>query len=107
MTAFNTYRFASTIDATSYVYASEIFPTPVRAKGMAISVAGLFLGSIIILVAAPAAFANIRWKYFLVFVSASAVLALVLFFLFPEVSCLICFSLDIPLNQYTDQPKVS
>ncbi|KAJ9611200.1 hypothetical protein H2200_004383 [Cladophialophora chaetospira] len=76
--------FSSTLDATSYVYPSEIFPTPVRAKGMAVSVAGLFLGSILILVAAPTAFANIGWKYFLVFVSASTVMAVVVFFLFPE-----------------------
>ncbi|KAK6364416.1 hypothetical protein LTS17_012181 [Exophiala oligosperma] len=76
--------FASTLDATSYVYPSEIFPTPVRAKGMAVSVAGLFLGSIIILVAAPTAFAHIRWKYFLVFVCASTVMAIVIFLLFPE-----------------------
>lgn len=79
-------RFSSTLDATSYVYPSEIFPTPVRAKGMAISVAGLFLGSILILVAAPTAFEKIKWKYFLVFVCASFVMAFVVFFLFPEVS---------------------
>lgn len=78
--------FASTLDATSYVYPSEIFPTSVRAKGMAVSVAGLFLGSILILVAAPTAFAKIRWKYFLVFVCASTVMAVVVYFLFPEVS---------------------
>lgn len=53
---------------------------------MAISVAGLFLGSILILVAAPTAFERIRWKYFLVFVCASSVMVLVVYLLFPEVS---------------------
>jgi energy-converting hydrogenase Eha subunit A len=79
------FRFSSTLDATTYVYPSEIFPTPVRAKGMAVSVAGLFLGSIIILVAAPTAFERIKWKYFLVFVCASSVMSAVVYFFFPEV----------------------
>jgi hypothetical protein len=85
-TVFDLIRFSSTLDATSYVYPSEIFPTPVRAKGMAVSVAGLFLASIVILVPAPTAFANIQWRYFLVFVCASTIMAFVVYFMFPEVS---------------------
>lgn len=41
--------FASTIDATSYIYASEIFPTPVRAKGLSLSISGLFLSALALL----------------------------------------------------------
>lgn len=78
--------FSSTIDATSYVYPSEIFPTPIRAKGMAVSAAGLFLASLVILVPAPQAFANIHWKYFLVFVCLSFVMVPIVLLLFPEVS---------------------
>ncbi|RFU72858.1 mfs transporter, sp family, sugar:h+ symporter [Trichoderma arundinaceum] len=76
--------FSSSIDATTYVFPSEIFPTPARAKGMAVSVAGLFLASLLILVPAPTAFANIQWKYYLLFISMSSVMIIVVYFLFPE-----------------------
>jgi sugar porter (SP) family MFS transporter len=49
------------IDASTYVYGSEIWPTHLRAKGFAVSIAGLFTGSLILLVSAPTAFANIGW----------------------------------------------
>ncbi|KAK7905615.1 hypothetical protein LTR67_000338 [Exophiala xenobiotica] len=78
--------YASTLDATTYVYSSEVFPTPMRAKGMAVSISGLFLGGLLILEPAPTAFASIHWKYFLVFVCASSVMLVVVHFLFPEVS---------------------
>lgn len=41
--------FSSSVDATSYIYAAEIFPTPVRAKGLAVSISGLFIATIIFL----------------------------------------------------------
>ncbi|CRG91746.1 Putative polyol transporter 2 [Talaromyces islandicus] len=63
--------FSVTCDATSYIYASEIFPTPVRAKGLSISVAGLFVATIIFLQCAPTAFAQIGWKYYTVFISCT------------------------------------
>jgi hypothetical protein len=44
------------------VYVSEIFPTHIRAKGMAASVSGYFLSLLIYLEAGPTAFANIQWK---------------------------------------------
>jgi hypothetical protein len=34
--------FASCVDATSYVYCSEIFPTHLRTSGVAASIFGLF-----------------------------------------------------------------
>lgn len=76
--------FSSTCDATSYIYASEIFPTPVRAKGLAISVSGLFVATIIFLQAAPTAFAAIGWKYYIVFIVITTLIAIAVFFYFPE-----------------------
>ncbi|EHK42563.1 uncharacterized protein TrAtP1_002416 [Trichoderma atroviride] len=76
--------FSSTSDATSYIYASEIFPTPLRAKGLAVSVSGLFVATIIFLQVAPTAFATIGWKYYLVFLIISAVCAVVFYFYYPE-----------------------
>lgn len=84
--------FYGFLDAASYVYCSEIFPTSVRAHGMGFAVSGLFLSNIrkfcsvfhidsrkslkvtnirrFILVytqVAPTAFDTIGWKFFLVF----------------------------------------
>lgn len=78
--------FSSFYDATSYVYSSEIFPTPVRAKGLAVSVSGLFVATIIFLSGAPTAFAAISWKYYIVFIACSIVFAIIAFLYFPEVS---------------------
>jgi hypothetical protein len=47
------------------VYVSEIFPTHIRSKGMALSISGYFLSLLIYLEASPTAFANIQWKYVL------------------------------------------
>ena len=76
--------YSSTADATSYIYSSEIFPTPVRAKGLAISVSGLFVATIIFLEAAPTAFAHIGWKYYTVFIAVSSVMVVVILLWFPE-----------------------
>ncbi|KAK3660338.1 hypothetical protein LTR56_000714 [Elasticomyces elasticus] len=76
--------FSSSVDATSYIYASEIFPTPARAKGMSISVSGLFVATIIFLQAAPTAFAAIGWQYYLVFICITSVLFVVVWTWFPE-----------------------
>jgi hypothetical protein len=35
--------YGSGLDVSSYVYCCEIFPTNIRAKGVGVSVAGLFL----------------------------------------------------------------
>jgi MFS family permease len=76
--------FSCCCDATSYIYAAEIFPTPVRAKGLAVSISGLFIATIIFLQAAPTAFANIGWKYYIVFIVVTTLITLTVFFWFPE-----------------------
>ena len=87
--------YSTTMDATSYIYAAEIFPTPVRAKGIAISVSGLFVATIIFLEAAPTAFVQIGWKYYTVFISVTSVMAVVILMYFPEVSSTIPVSMSI------------
>ena len=81
--------FTLFIDATTYIYASEIFPTPVRAKGLAISISGLFVATIIFLLAAPTAFDKIGWKYYLVFIVLTSINTCVMGLYFPEVRELI------------------
>ncbi|KND87544.1 putative metabolite transport protein YwtG [Tolypocladium ophioglossoides CBS 100239] len=76
--------FSSAVDATSYIYASEIFPTPVRAKGLSISVSGLFVATIIFLQVAPTAFESIGWRYYLLFIAITSVLFVVIWVWFPE-----------------------
>ncbi|KAF5600861.1 major facilitator superfamily transporter [Fusarium pseudoanthophilum] len=76
--------FTLCCDATSYVYASEIFPTPVRAKGLSISVSGLFFATIIFTTAAPTAFAEIGWKFYLVFIVATSIIIVYAYMTFPE-----------------------
>lgn len=56
------------MDASSYVYSSEIFPTSIRAQGAGFSVSGLFCFSLIYTMSAPVAFNSIGWRYYLIFI---------------------------------------
>lgn len=55
-----------------------------RAKGLSISVSGLFVATIVFLQVAPTAFDAISWKYYLVFIAISAILFVTIWFWFPE-----------------------
>ncbi|KAK4941906.1 hypothetical protein LTR10_018236 [Elasticomyces elasticus] len=72
------------IDGVTYVYATEIFPTPQRAKGAAFALSGQYCATIIFLSSAPLAFQNIDWKYYLVFVVLSLGMFFVVLLTFPE-----------------------
>jgi hypothetical protein len=77
--------FAFCCDAMLYVYAAEIFLTPVRAKGLSVSVSVLFFTTIIFTTAAPTAFADVGWKYYLIFVVSTTIITIYAHFTFPEV----------------------
>ncbi|KAL2858501.1 putative sugar transporter [Aspergillus pseudoustus] len=64
--------YATFVDVTSYVYCSEIFPTNQRAQGVAASIVGLFMATLIYTEAASTAFAHVGWKYYLVFIIVPA-----------------------------------
>ena len=66
------------------MYCSEIFPTHIRSKGVGWSLAVLFLSALVYLEAAPTAFANIGWKYYLLFIILTAINIAVIWWLFPE-----------------------
>ena len=72
------------LEAISWYYASEIFPTHLRAKGMTISVVGFCMIDILWLELAPTAFRTIGWKYYLVFLCLSVFGAAVIYFTFPD-----------------------
>ncbi|KAL5334412.1 general substrate transporter [Aspergillus crustosus] len=74
----------SCVDASTYVFASEIWPTHLRAKGFALSCSGLFVGSLILLVSAPTGFATVGWKFYLVMVVVTTINVFVVALFFPE-----------------------
>ncbi|KAH8697922.1 general substrate transporter [Talaromyces proteolyticus] len=65
--------FAMGVDAPTYVFMSEIFPSHMRSKGMAVAIAIYALSAIVYLQVTPMAVSSIGWKYFLVFICITAV----------------------------------
>ncbi|KAJ9609896.1 hypothetical protein H2200_006225 [Cladophialophora chaetospira] len=55
------------IDAPSFVWCSEIFPTTIRAKGIGLSMFAYFVGFITFSTPGPLAFRNITWRMYLIF----------------------------------------
>jgi MFS family permease len=78
--------YAGGIDATSYVYCSEIFPTHIRSQGMAFSMIGTFLSTVVFLEAGPTALSTIRWYYYVMFICLTTVNVTIIWRYFPEVS---------------------
>ncbi|OAP65611.1 hypothetical protein AYL99_01583 [Fonsecaea erecta] len=76
--------YGSFIDATTYIYVSEIFPTRLRAVGTSLSISGLFLASLIFTQAASSAFKAIHWRYYIVFTVLTAIYVVLLWLFFPE-----------------------
>ena len=95
--------YGSCIDVVGYVYcckwndevqagmiltmvSAEIFPTHIRPQGVAWSLVGTFLSTLIYVEAAPTALANIQWRYYMVFVALTAINIVIVYFWCPEVS---------------------
>lgn len=76
--------WSSFLDASQFLYLSEIFPMHIRAEGMALGMSALYLADIAVLIAGPIALDKIKWKFFLVFIIPTAVEWLCVFFFFPE-----------------------
>jgi MFS family permease len=72
------------IDATTYIYATEIFPSYLRARGSSICISGLFFATVIFTCAAPEAFTNIGWKYYIIFAVLTAMMAVAIWVYWPE-----------------------
>ena len=78
--------YGGCLDATSYVYCAEIFPTHHRATGMGVSIFTQFCTTLVYTQVAPLAFATIEWKYYLFFILVPASGIIVFHYYFPEVS---------------------
>jgi MFS family permease len=72
------------VDANTFVYVSEIFPTHIRSRGVAFALSILFLSTIAYLEAAPTAFAQVGWKYYLLFIILTAINIPLVWYFFPE-----------------------
>jgi len=78
------FSFNLFIEGPSWYYASEVFPTHIRSKGMTMNVIGFCCINIMWLEIAPTAFKHIGWKYYLVFICVSVFGAAIIFFTFPD-----------------------
>ncbi|OAG36795.1 hypothetical protein AYO21_08968 [Fonsecaea monophora] len=76
--------FGCFIDGLLFTWVGEVFPTPYRAKGYTIALATQALFNIIWTEAAPTAFANIKWGYYIVFIVLNAISVVVIWLFFPN-----------------------
>ncbi|KAF4556988.1 Sugar (and other) transporter-like protein 56 [Elsinoe fawcettii] len=76
--------YGSCVDAISYIYCAEIFPTALRSQGVALSVTGLFAMNLVYTQTAPIAFANVGWRYYLLFILVPLACVPVIWKLCPE-----------------------
>jgi hypothetical protein len=67
-----------------YIYVPEIMSQEVRAIGTAFAVEVNVLINIVLNQVSPIAFANIGWRYYLVFIVTNLISAVVVFLYFPE-----------------------
>ncbi|KAK5165368.1 uncharacterized protein LTR77_008897 [Saxophila tyrrhenica] len=65
--------YGGCVDAVSWIYCSEIFPTHARARGFSISVATFLGAALVYTQVAPIAFAQVDWKFYLLFILVTAV----------------------------------
>jgi len=72
------------IDVAGVVFYSEVFPNHLRAKGVALAIATIALTDLVYLQATATAFANIGWKFFLLFIIISGLGAVWAIFYLPE-----------------------
>ncbi|KIX01162.1 uncharacterized protein Z518_08887 [Rhinocladiella mackenziei CBS 650.93] len=72
------------LDGTQFSYLNELFPSHIRAKGVCLGVAMISLTNTMWLQAAPTAFKNIGWKFYLVFIIPGTIGGLIMLFFFPD-----------------------
>lgn len=72
------------LDVAGFVYISEIFPTHLRAQGVAIGQATNAVTNIMWLQAAPTAFEKIAWKFYLFFIIITSIAAVCVYLLCPD-----------------------
>lgn len=69
-----------------YLIPSEIFPMIIRSFGMSFSISGQFVITAVLLTAAPVAFQNIGYKFWIVLICCTVFYLGFTYFLLPEVN---------------------
>lgn len=87
--------FACTWGPVSWVYPSELFPLRYRSKAVAFSTSCNWAFNTALALAVPIGFVTIKWKVYVIFSVFCAVMAVHVFFLFPETA-------RKPLDRVTD-----
>lgn len=72
------------IDVAGVCFYSELFPNNMRSKGICLSMATIAITDLVYLQATSTAFANIGWKFYLVFIVISSIGAVWAWFMLPE-----------------------
>src|SRR6266536_4099824 len=72
------------VDCAGVVFYGELFPNHIRGKGLSLSIATIALTDLVYLQATATAFANIGWKFYLVFIIISGLGVIVMGFVLPE-----------------------
>jgi predicted MFS family arabinose efflux permease len=72
------------IDAASFIYSSEIYPTNIRSRGVALATFTYFTACITFVTPGATAISNIGYKYFVIFACLSVVSIIVIYFMYPE-----------------------
>lgn len=72
------------LEGPQFFYIAELWPTHIRAKGISIAMATNAIANMVWLLAAPTAFANIHWRYFLVFVAHCVVGGVSVLLFYPD-----------------------
>lgn len=76
--------WSSCMDASQFLYLSEIFPTHLRPQGTAVGMCAWYTAQIIILVAGPIGLTNVGWRFLLVLIVPTACYWGVVYTWFPE-----------------------
>lgn len=76
--------WGSCIDATQFVYVTEIFPNHIRSQGSAFSILNTGMSSLVVLLAGPVALERITWRFFIVLIVPTTFYLGAIYCLFPE-----------------------
>ncbi|KAF1810496.1 general substrate transporter [Eremomyces bilateralis CBS 781.70] len=72
------------LDATMYLIPAEIFPMIIRSFGISFSIMGQWIATAVLLGAAPTAFENIKFGFWIVLIAGSVVYGVLVYFFLPE-----------------------
>jgi MFS family permease len=76
------------VDAPSFVWSAEIFPTTIRAKGLGLTLFAYFVGAITYTTPSALAFKNIKWGMYFLYCGLCLISEVIVYFFIPETKCM-------------------